>query len=138
MKLLQEFKQFVLRGNVIDLAVAIVIGVAFTELITSFVENVINPIIAAFGGAPNLDEWTITVSGSEIMYGIFLTQLISFILIAAVLFFFVVKPVNALISRARRQQPSDPTTKKCSFCTLDIPIDASRCPNCTSELKRAA
>jgi large conductance mechanosensitive channel len=136
--LLQEFKQFLLRGNVIDLAVAIVIGVAFTELVQSFVENLVDPLIAAFGGEPNLDAWTFTVSGSTFTYGRFLTQLISFAIIAAVVFFFVVKPVNALISRARRQSPSDPTTKKCPFCTLEIPVDATRCPNCTGELRRAA
>ena len=138
MRLLQEFKQFLLRGNVVDLAVAIVIGVAFTELVQSFVENVVTPVIASFGGAPNLDAWTITLSGSEITYGRFLTQLISFVVIACVVFFFVVKPVNALISRARRDKASDPTTKKCPFCTLEIPIDATRCPNCTGELRHAA
>lgn len=138
MKLLQEFKQLLLRGNVVDLAVAIVIGVAFTELINSFVTNLIDPLIAVLGGAPDLSAWTVEVSGSTFTYGVFLTQLLSFVIIAAVVFLFVVKPVNALISRARRQRPDDPTTKRCGFCTLEIPVDASRCPNCTSELQEAA
>lgn len=138
MKLLQEFKQFVLRGNVVDLAVGIVIGVAFTAVVQSFVDNFITPLIGAFGGVKDFSAETFTVNGSEFTYGQFINDLIAFLLTALVVFFFVVKPINVLVSRARKQPPPDPTTKRCSFCKLDIPLDATRCPNCTSELARAA
>ena len=138
MKLLQEFKQFLLRGNVVDLAVAIVIGVAFATLVQSFVDAFLTPLIALMAGAADVSELTFEVGGTTFPYGAFLNALISFALISAAVFFFVVKPVNALISRSRRQAPPDPTTKKCPFCTLEIPVDAARCPNCTSELQKAA
>lgn len=138
MKLLQEFKQFLLRGNVVDLAVAVVIGVAFATLVQSFVDTFLTPLIALFAGRADVSKLTFTIRGTTFPYGQFLNALMSFVLISAAVFFLVVKPVNALISRARRQKPSDPTTKKCSFCTLEIPIDARRCPNCTSELETAA
>jgi large conductance mechanosensitive channel len=138
MRLLQEFKQFLLRGNVVDLAVAIVIGVAFAAVVTSFVAAFLTPVIAIVAGRANVSELTFTLGGATFPYGQFLNALLSFVLVAAAVFFFVIKPVNALVSRSRRDRPSDPTTKKCPFCTLEIPIDATRCPNCTSELQRAA
>jgi large conductance mechanosensitive channel len=135
--MLKEFKTFLLRGNVVDLAVAIVIGVAFAALVTSFVDNLITPIIAAIIGKPDFSELTFTINGSVFRYGAFLNALISFLSIAAAVFFFVVKPVNALMARARRQPPPDPTTKKCPECLSEIPIDAKRCAFCTSELAAA-
>jgi len=135
--MLKDFKTFLLRGNVVDLAVAIVIGVAFAALVTSFVENLITPIIAAIIGKPDFSELTFTINGSVFHYGAFLNALIAFVSIAAAVFFFVVKPINALMARARREPPADPTTKKCPQCLSEIPIDAKRCAFCTSELAAA-
>ena len=135
--MLKDFKTFLLRGNVVDLAVAIVIGVAFAALVTSFVENLITPIIAAIIGKPDFSELKFTINGSVFHYGAFLNALIAFVSIAAAVFFFVVKPINALMARARREPPADPTTKKCPQCLSEIPIDAKRCAFCTSELAAA-
>ncbi len=132
MKLADEFKQFLLRGNVMDLAIAVVIGVAFGAVVTALVQDLITPLIAAIGGQPDFSALTFTVNGSEFKYGHFLNAVISFIILAAVVFFFVVKPLNALISRSRRQAPVDPTTRKCPECLSEIPIQAKRCAHCTS------
>jgi len=131
-KLADEFKQFLLRGNVMDLAIAVVIGVAFGAVVTALVQDLITPLIAAIGGQPDFSALTFTVNGSEFKYGHFLNAVISFIILAAVVFFFVVKPLNALISRSRRQAPVDPTTRKCPECLSEIPIQAKRCAHCTS------
>jgi large conductance mechanosensitive channel len=138
MRLIQEFKQFVLRGNVIDLAVGIIIGVAFAEVVQSLVDNLISPLIGMVGGVPDLARATLTIGDSVFRYGAFLTAVLTFLLTAFVVFVFVVKPVNHLITRTRRQSPPDPTTKRCPFCTLDIPINAKRCTNCTGEMEKAA
>ena len=135
--MLKDFKTFLLRGNVVDLAVAIVIGVAFAGLVTSFVDNLITPIIAAIIGKPDFSALTFTINDSVFHYGLFLNALISFVSIAAAVFFFVVKPVNASTARARREPPADPTTKKCPECLSEIPIDAKRCAFCTTELAAA-
>ena len=131
--MLKEFKTFLLRGNVVDLAVGIVIGVAFGALVTAFVDDLITPIIAAIIGQPDFSKLTFEINGSVFKYGQFLNALIAFLAIAAAVFFFVVKPVNAFMARARRQAPPDPTTKKCPECLSEIPIDAKRCAFCTSE-----
>ena len=132
MKLANEFKQFLLRGNIVDLAVAFVIGAAFGALVTALVANLITPLIAAIFGKPNFSQLSFTLHNSIFTYGNFLNALIAFILIAAVLFFLVVKPINALISRSRKEPPVDPTTRKCPECLSEIPIDARRCSHCTS------
>jgi large conductance mechanosensitive channel len=132
MGLVRDFKQFVLRGNVIDLAVAVVLGVAFAAVVTSLVEDLLTPLIAAIFGQPDFSQLTFTINNSTFFYGEFINALISFVLIAAALFFFVVKPVNALVSRGRRQPTPDPTTQKCPECLSEIPIDARRCAFCTS------
>ena len=119
MRLLQEFKQFLLRGNVVDLAVAIVIGVAFAAVVSSFVAAFLTPLIAILAGRANVADLTFTLGGATFPYGQFLTALIAFVLVAAAVFFFVVKPVNALISHARRDRPADPTTKKCPLHARD-------------------
>lgn len=134
----QEFKEFLLRGNVIDLAVAVVIGAAFGAVVTAFVENLITPLIAAIGGQPNFAEIDFTINDSTFGIGLFLNALISFVIIAAVIFFFVVKPVNLLIERARREPTPDPTTRKCPACLSEVPIAATRCAFCTSDLPPAA
>jgi large conductance mechanosensitive channel len=131
--MLKDFKTFLLRGNVVDLAVAIVIGVAFAALVNALVEDLITPIIAAIIGQPDFSQLTFTINDSVFHYGAFLNALISFVSIAAAVFFFVVKPVNALTARARRQPSPDPTTKKCPECLSEIPLDARRCAYCTSE-----
>jgi large conductance mechanosensitive channel len=128
------FRQFLLRGNVIDLAVAVVIGAAFGAVISAFVKDLLTPLIAALVGKPDFSALQFTVHGSTFLYGDFLNALISFVLVAAAVYYFVVTPVNALISRSRKQPPADPTTKKCPECLSEIPIDARRCAFCTSQL----
>ena len=131
--MLKDFKAFLLRGNVVDLAVGIVIGVAFGAVVTAFVADLITPIIAAIIGKPDFSRLFFTINDSKFHYGAFLNAVISFVAIAAAVFFFVVKPVNALTARARREPPADPTTKKCPECLSEIPVDARRCAFCTSE-----
>lgn len=137
MKIANEFKQFLLRGNVVDLAVAVVIGAAFGAVVTALVEDLITPLIAAIFGKPDFSALTFTINGSRFLYGDFINALFTFATIAAAVFFFIVKPINMLISRARRQPPPDPTTKKCPECLSEIPIDARRCAFCTSEVEPA-
>ncbi len=132
--LLTEFKAFILRGNVVDLAVAFVIGVAFAAVVTALVNDIIMPILGIFGGKPSFDQYYWTINGSKILIGSFLTALVSFLLLAAAIFFFVVKPVNYLVSRRKAELPPDPTTRECPFCLSDIPLQASRCAFCTSEV----
>jgi large conductance mechanosensitive channel len=129
-----EFKQFVLRGNVVDLAVGIVIGAAFAGLVQAAVTDLLTPLIAAIFGEPDFSQLTFKVNGSVFKYGHFLNALIAFVLIALVVFFFVVKPINALNSLAHRRESPDPATRKCPECRSEIPIDARRCAFCTSEV----
>ena len=136
--MLKGFRQFIMRGNVIDLAVAVVIGAAFGGVITSFVTNVLNPLIAAVVGKPDFSAFTVTVNGGVISYGLFLNALISFLLIAAAVYFFMVAPMNAWKARqARGAAPADPTTKKCPECLSEIPIGARKCAFCTTAVSAA-
>jgi len=129
------FRQFIMRGNVMDLAVAVVIGAAFGAVVTSFVTNLLTPLIAAIVGKPDFSAFSVTVNGAVISYGIFLNALISFLLVAAAVYFFMVAPMNALKARAARgQAPPDPTTKKCPECLSEIPIAAKRCAFCTTAI----
>lgn len=130
----QDFKQFLLRGNVVDLAVAVVIAAAFGAVVTAFVENLITPLIAAVGGQPDFSEISFTINDSEFGIGNFINKVIGFVIIAAVVFFLVVKPMNLLLERSRRGPTPDPTTKKCPACLSEVPIAATRCAFCTSEL----
>jgi len=134
MKLVKEFRQFLLRGNPVDLAIAFVIGVAFGALVSALVADLITPLIAAIGGNRDFSNLTFMLNNSVFKYGHFINAIVTFAIVAAVVFFFVVKPVNALISRSRREPPSDPTTRKCPECLSEIPIDARRCAFCTSQL----
>jgi large conductance mechanosensitive channel len=136
--MLTEFKQFILRGNVIDLAVAVVIGAAFGAIVTSLVENIITPIIGAIGGQPDFSGLTFTINNSEIRYGAFLNALLSFLIIAAVIFFAVVKPMNAIMTRMRTEPTPDPLTGKCPFCLSEVQVGATRCPFCTQEIAAVA
>jgi large conductance mechanosensitive channel len=135
--MIDDFKAFLLRGNVVDLAVAIVIGVAFTAVVTAFVEDFVTPLIAAMGGEPDFSALDFTINDSTFRYGDFINKVISFLIIAAVIFFFVVQPMNYLTQRAQKEPPPDPTLKKCPECISDIPIDARRCAFCTTELATA-
>lgn len=135
--MLKEFKQFIMKGNVVDLAVGVVIGVAFGAVVTSLVSDIFTPLIAAIGGQPDFSGLALTINGSQFAYGKFLNALISFLFIAAVIFFFVVKPMNALQKRAAsKKAPEDPAEKKCPECLSEIPKAAKRCKYCTSKLMR--
>ena len=129
--MLKEFRDFLLRGNVVDLAVAVVIGAAFGAAVTSFVTNVLTPLLGLLG-VPDFSTLAITTPGGAVIaYGLFLNALISFILIAAAIFFFVIKPLNALEKRRQAGAEETPTTKTCTECASAIPLAAKRCPNCT-------
>ena len=130
--MLKEFREFILRGNLVDLAVAVVIGTAFTALVTSLVTNIITPIIAAIGGQPDFSGLTFEINGSEFGYGAFLNALIAFLIIAAVVFFLVIKPVNLLMARFQPDTAVDVETRTCPECLSDIPSGARRCAFCTS------
>lgn len=129
--MLKEFKQFLLRGNVIDLAVGVVIGAAFGAVVTALVSDILTPFIAAIAKVPDFSGLTFTINGSKFAYGHFLNVLISFLLVASAVFFFIVKPMNMLIARSRKEPPVDPTTKKCRECLSEVPLDARRCSHCT-------
>ncbi len=124
------FREFIMRGNVIDLAVAVVIGAAFGAVVTSFVEDILTPLIGIFG-ADSLENLTVQIGPAVLRYGEFLTALISFLLVAAAIYFFVVKPMNALEERRQRGHEETPTTKTCTECASEIPYAARRCPMCT-------
>jgi large conductance mechanosensitive channel len=138
---LKDFRQFLLRGNVVDLAVGIVIGVAFGAIVTAFVAAFITPLIALLSGKTDVSKLAFTVGSNPATvfpYGQFLTALISFVFIAVAVFFFVVRPINALVSRSRKEPTPDPTSKKCPECLSEIPTDARRCAFCASEQPAAA
>ena len=133
--MLKEFKKFILRGNVVDLAVAVVIGAAFGAIVTALVNDFITPLIAALGGQHDFSGLTFTLNGSIFHYGDFINKLVSFVLIAAVVFFFVVQPINRLVTLAKRDDTTEePTTKKCPECYSEINLKATRCAFCTAKL----
>lgn len=133
--MLQGFKQFLLRGNVIDLAVAVVIGAAFGAVVDSLVKGLLTPLIGAVGQVPDFSGIAFTINGSKFLVGSFVNALISFLLVAIAVYFFVVVPVNTMVSRANRgDAPPDPTTKQCPECLSEVPIAAKRCRFCTSTL----
>jgi large conductance mechanosensitive channel len=128
----KDFKTFLLRGNMVDLAVAVVIGAAFGAVVAALVKDLVTPLIAALFGRPDFSALTFSVNGSLFRYGDFLNAVVAFVLVALAVFFFVVVPVNRLMARSRREPPPDPTTRKCSECLSDIPAGARRCAYCTS------
>jgi large conductance mechanosensitive channel len=130
------FKKFLMRGNVIDLAVAVVIGAAFTAVVSSFVSNLLTPLISAFGGLPDFSSLRLTVGRSNFMYGDFINAVVSFLLVALVLYFLVVKPYTHFKDRARAQE--ELTHRDCPECLSEIPLEATRCAYCTTELGAAA
>ena len=131
MSLLKGFKQFVLRGNVVDLAVGVVIGASFGSVVTALVKDLLTPLIAAVAKVPDFSSIFFMINDSKFMIGDFINVLISFALVAAAVYFCVILPMNALIARARKEPPADPTTKKCPECLSEIPLAAKRCSHCT-------
>lgn len=132
---MKGFKKFLMRGNVIDLAVAVVIGAAFGAVVTELVKDLITPLIAAVVGKPDFSAIQFTVNNSKFMIGSFINAIVSFLLISAAVYFFVVLPMNSLMARMHRGEvPPDPTVKKCPECLSDVPIAARRCAFCTSPL----
>ena len=151
--MLKKFQDFAIRGNVVDLAVGVVMGAAFATVVSSFSGAFITPLIALLGGKATFTELHFTIgkacskaalaakackAPTVFQYGLFINSAFTFVITAAVIFFFVVKPINHLMSRARKEDSPDPTTKKCPECLSEIPVDARRCAFCTSDLEAAA
>ena len=136
--MLKEFRAFILRGNLVDLAVAVVIGAAFGAVVTALVSDFVTPLIAAVGGKRDFSALTFTLNDSTFKYGHFINALLSFLTIAVVVFFFVVKPVNALLARFKTEPPVDETVRECPQCLSEIPAKARRCAFCTAEVAPTA
>jgi large conductance mechanosensitive channel len=136
--MLKDFRAFLLRGNVVDLAVAVVIGAAFGAVITALVKDIFTPLIAAIIGKPDFSNLTFTIHRSHFLYGDFINALIAFISIAAVIFFFVIQPINALMARRKTQADVESETRPCTECLSQIPVQARRCAFCTSPQGAAA
>ncbi len=137
--MLKGFKEFIFRGNVVDLAVAVVIGAAFGAVVTAFVKDLLTPLIAAIAGKPDFSALRFSINNSEFLYGDFINAIVAFLLIASAVYFFVVVPMNALLARLRRGDvPPDPTTKKCPECLSEMPIAARRCAHCACVVGTAA
>ncbi len=137
MKIVKEFKEFVMRGNVMDLAVGVIIGGAFGAIVTSLTDDIISPVLGIFGGM-DFSDLSVEVNGANIMYGKFITAIINF-LIMALIIFLMVKGINKLMSLGKKKEEEPaPTTKVCPFCCTEIDIKATRCPHCTSELPEIA
>ena len=132
--MLRDFRAFILRGNLVDLAVAVVIGTAFTAVVNAFVKDIITPLIAAAGGQPNFANLVFTINGSRFAYGDFFDALLTFLIVAAVMFFLVIKPVNVLLDALRTEPEVDSPTRPCPECLSQIPRAAARCAFCTSEV----
>src|SRR6478735_4329202 len=128
---MKDFKEFLLRGNLVDMAVGIVVGVAFAAVVTALVGDLITPLIAAIGGQHDFSGLSFAINNSHFLYGAFINSAITFVVIAAVIFFLVVKPVNALMARRKTQAPVDEAIKDCPYCLSRIPAAASRCAFCT-------
>ncbi len=133
--MLKDFKKFILRGNTVDLAVAVVVGAAFSAIVTALVKDLITPLIAAVGGQPDFSRLSFTINNSQFLYGDFINAVVSFVIIAAVIFFLIIQPINKLTSRALRNKTTDePSTKKCPHCLSVVQKDATRCAFCTSKI----
>ena len=132
--MLKDFKAFVLRGNVIDLAVGVAIGAAFTTVIASFTQNLLTPLLAIPGDRASFGELSFTISGSQFRYGLFIDAVAAFVLVAAVLFFLVVRPVNTLMARRKTEPDVESTTRDCPECLSSIPAAARRCAFCTAKV----
>ena len=135
--MLKEFRDFVLRGNVVELAIAVVIGAAFGAVVAALVSSFITPLIAAIGGKPDFSALAFTINGSRFTYGVFLNALIAFLIVAAVIFFFVVRPLNLRMARLKPEPAVDRVVRPCPECLSDIPEEARRCAFCTAEVGAA-
>ena len=131
-----EFRAFIMRGNVVDLAIAVVIGAAFSGIVTALVNGIFMPLIGAVGGKPSFDQYYLVLNHSQIKVGTFFTALVYFLLVAALIFFVVLKPLNALMAlRARHNEPPvEATTRECPYCLSEIPLKAMRCRYCTADV----
>lgn len=134
---MRGFRTFLLRGNVIDLAIAVVIGAAFGAVVTALVKDLLTPLIAAIGGKPDFSGLYFTINNSKFLYGDFVNVVIAFVILAAVIYYLVVLPMNTLIARSRKEPPADPATRKCPECRSIIAGDARRCAYCTSVIEPA-
>ena len=135
---MKDFREFLLRGNLVDMAVGIVIGIAFAAVVTALVADLVTPLIAAIGGNPDFSSLSFTINKSHFLYGAFINALITFVVIAAVIFFLVVKPVNALMTRRKTEPQVDATTRECPYCLSQIPAGARRCAVITQEVAAPA
>ena len=131
MSIITEFKKFIMRGNLVELAIAFIIGAVFANLVKAFISDLITPIIALIVGKPNFENLYFTINSSHFLYGDFVNYLVTFLVTAAVVFFFIFKPYDTLMTRRAK---AEPTVKECPECTLNIPIEAKRCPECTAQL----
>jgi large conductance mechanosensitive channel len=136
--MLREFRAFIVRGNLVDLAVAVVIGTAFTAVVNAAVRDLLTPLIAAVGGQPNFGALDFTINGSRFAYGDFLNALVTFLMVAAVVFFLVIKPVNALMDMLRTEPDVEQPTRTCPECLSQIPHRATRCAFCTTPVAPTA
>lgn len=134
--MLKGFRDFLFRGNVVDLAVAIVIGVAFGAIVTALVKDLLTPLIAAIFGKPDFSSLTFTINNSKFLYGDFINAIVAFVLVGGAIYFFVVVPMNAVTARLKK--PEAPTTRPCPECLSEIPIAAKRCAHCTAVVGRGA
>lgn len=132
------FKKFLLRGNVVDLAVAVVIGAAFSSVVQALVKDLITPILGAFGGVPDFSSITFTINNSHFLIGDFINALLAFVVVAAVVYYFVVLPINRLMERFSPEPPAPAPTRECPFCLSKIPVRASRCAFCTADVSSAS
>ena len=135
--MLKEFRDFLFRGNILELAVAFVMGLAFAAVVNSLVNDLVMPIIAMIIGKPDFNNLVFTINGAHFRYGAFITNLIKFVAIGAAVFFFVVKPVNGLMARRRTEPPVDESVRPCPECLSEIPKAARRCAFCTAEVGTA-
>lgn len=133
--MLKGFKEFILRGNVIDLAVGVMIGASFSAVITALVKDIITPFIGAIVKSPDFSGLYFVINGSKFLYGDFLNALISFLIVASVVYFFVVLPINKLLARIKKDKPLNPTIKNCPECLSEIPLEAKRCAFCTTKFQ---
>ena len=128
--MLKGFKEFILRGNVVDLSVGVVMGASFGTIVSALVKDILTPFIGAIAKVPDFSNLAFTINGSKFAYGDFLNALISFVLVAVAVYFFVIVPMNALLKRMKKEAPADPTNKKCAECLSEIPLAAKRCSHC--------
>ena len=129
-KVFEGFKNFILRGNAVDLAVGVVIGASFGTVVTTLVKGLLTPLIGAIARVPDFSNLFFTLNGSKFMYGDLINALISFVLVAASIYFFVVLPMNMIMEKTKKKAEETPTTKKCPDCLSEIPIEAKRCAHC--------